>query len=191
MSKRWFLIVILLLLALPAVPYAVEMGGMGGMGMGGMGAMVGKVEIQTKDVGKVTFDHRKHGTNCSQCHPKLFQKNLNNPHVTMAAMEKHRSCGFCHDGRKAFSVKSKAGCVKCHAGDILFKVPDAGDVTFPHSAHIEMYGCTECHPDLFKAEHGANQATMEDMENGQSCGACHDGDTAFSVKEACDSCHQM
>ena len=33
--------------------------------------------------------------------------------------------------------------------------------------------------------------TMKDMEDGQFCGACHDGDTAFSVKEACDSCHQM
>jgi c(7)-type cytochrome triheme protein len=54
-----------------------------------------------------------------------------------------------------------------------------------------MYGCNECHPDLFKAERGVNKATMEEMEKGQSCGACHDGSTAFGVAEACDSCHMM
>jgi c(7)-type cytochrome triheme protein len=54
-----------------------------------------------------------------------------------------------------------------------------------------MYGCDECHPDLFKARRGANKATMEDMESGKSCGACHDGDAAFSVAEDCESCHEM
>jgi c(7)-type cytochrome triheme protein len=186
MSKRWFLIVTLLLLAVPAVSYALDMGG---MGMGGMAAMGGKVEIQTKSVGKVVFDHTVHGTNCSQCHPKLFKKSLNNPHLTMKQMERHRGCGFCHNGYRAFTVK--ANCTKCHAGDILFKVPDVGNVTFPHSTHIGMFGCDSCHPDLFKAEHGANKMTMKAMENGQFCGACHDGNTAFSVKDACDSCHKM
>jgi c(7)-type cytochrome triheme protein len=33
---------------------------------------------------------------------------------------------------------------------------------------------------------------MADMNNGQACGACHDGKTAFSVKEQadCAKCHK-
>jgi c(7)-type cytochrome triheme protein len=30
---------------------------------------------------------------------------------------------------------------------------------------------------------------MDEMEKGKSCGACHDGKTAFTVKENCDTCH--
>lgn len=179
MSKRWFLMIILLLAGLPTVLHAT-----------GMGGMVFEVYIQTRTVGKVLFNHSVHGTECDSCHPKLFQKKNNSNHTSMKAMEKGKSCGGCHNGEKAFSVTGN--CVTCHAGDILFKEKDAGNVTFPHAAHIEMLdGCDGCHPDLFKARRGANKATMEDMENGKSCGACHDGSGAFSVAEDCESCHKM
>lgn len=196
MSKPWWLLAIPFLIVLPAAVHAVGMGGMDGMGMGGMGmgAMVAKVTIDTKTVGQVVFNHNVHGSmfRCNVCHPKIFQKKANSNHVPMKAMEAGKSCGACHNGKRAFSVKEKENCVKCHtgAGDILFKNEDAGNVTFPHSVHIEMYGCGECHPDLFKAKRGADKMTMEEMENGQYCGACHDGDTAFNVADACDSCHQ-
>lgn len=187
MSKCWFLMVILLLVAVPSALQAVSMGESGGMG--GMGVMVDKVEIQTKTVGKVVFSHRVHGTSCNMCHPKIFVKKSNSNHVSMKAMERGQSCGACHNGRTAFSVKGD--CVTCHAGDILFKDKDAGDVTFSHLVHSSMFGCEECHPDLFKAERGANRATMEEMGEGKSCGACHDGSAAFSVEDNCESCHQM
>jgi c(7)-type cytochrome triheme protein len=191
MSKRWFLLVIPLILAVPSVLYAVGMGGMGGMGGMEMGAMVAKVEIHTKTVGTVTFNHNVHGSmfKCNKCHPKLFHKKANSDHVTMKAMEKGKSCGACHNGGKAFTLAGN--CVRCHAGDIHFKNEDVGNVTFSHANHLEMFGCSDCHPDLFKAKHGANKMTMAAMEQGQFCGACHDGDTAFSVAEDCESCHQM
>jgi len=188
MLKRWMFMLSLLLVALPSVLYAVGMGGMSGMGGMG-GAIVNKVQIQTKDVGQVVFAHSIHGTRCSECHPKIFKKKNNSNHTSMKAMERGKSCGACHNGKRAFSVKSN--CVNCHAGDIVFKVEEAGNVTFPHSTHIEMFGCDSCHPDLFKAKRGANKSTMEAMEGGESCGACHDGDGAFGVAEACDSCHVM
>jgi c(7)-type cytochrome triheme protein len=196
MFKLRLLLIVLLGLALPSVLYAVGMGNMGGgMGMGGMGAMTANVLIRTKTVGTVPFSHNVHFTRfqCNACHPKIFKQKANSNHVTMQAMEKGRSCGACHNGKRAFSVKEKVNCVKCHTGakDILFKNEDAGNVIFPHSVHIEMFECKECHPSLFKAKHGANKMTMEAMENGKFCGACHDGDTAFSVADACDSCHQM
>jgi len=182
MSRLWCLTVISFLVALPSVGLALDMEGMGMVGI------LDKVEIQTKTVGKVVFSHRVHGTNCSTCHPKIFKKKSNSNHVVMKAMERGRSCGTCHNGRTAFTVK--ANCTTCHAGDILFKPADAGDVTFSHAVHIDMFGCGECHPDLFKAERGSTHATMEEMEQGKACGACHDGSTAFSVAEDCDSCHQ-
>ena len=188
MSRLWFVMVILLLATRPSLAHAEDMGGMGGMGMG-MPGMLDKVYLQTKTVGKVEFSHSFHGAGCNNCHPKLFIKKNNSNHVTMKAMEKGKSCGGCHNGKKAFTVT--ANCTRCHAGDILFKEKEAGDVTFSHAFHIQSFGCSECHPDLFKAERGANKATMEEMEKGKFCGACHDGSTAFSVAEACDSCHKM
>ena len=194
MSKyKLFFLYALLLLLVPSILPAVPMGGMGGSGgMGGMGGvaqMVDKIEIQTKDVGAVIFRHSIHGTNCSMCHPRLFQKKANSNHVTMKHMERGRSCGGCHNGRAAFSVTEN--CTTCHAGDIDYKDTGAGDVTFSHEVHTGMFGCEECHPDLFKAKRGTNKATMEDMEGGMSCGVCHDGSTAFGVAEECEGCHQM
>ena len=154
------------------------------------------VYLQTDTVGKVEFSHYTHmemesiGRNCPTCHNDIY--NLvpaKNPAYTMTEMEEGKACGACHNDEMAFSVTEN--CTICHAGEIVYKDEDAGDVTFPHSVHIEMFGCDDCHPDLFKAERGANPATMEDMENGESCGACHDGDTAFGVAEDCESCHAM
>lgn len=260
MLRRWFLIAVLLLIVSPtSILHAVGMGG-----MGGVGGMVDKLSIKTQSVGEVVFSHSLHGAQCNMCHPKLFKKKNNSNHVSMKAMEEGRSCGACHNGRRAFSVtgdcaKCHAGdiaiqtkavgkvlfshdihidmfsctdchpdlfkpknnsnhasmkamvdgascgschdgdtafgvtgdCATCHAGDILYKDDDAGNVIFPHTAHTDMFGCNECHPDLFKPKRGANKATMEEMENGESCGACHDGSSAFGVAEDCESCHEM
>jgi c(7)-type cytochrome triheme protein len=184
MPKSRYLLVLLLLVALPTALQAVDMGG-----LGGMSGMVDKIQIQTKTVGKVVFSHRVHGTRCNECHPQLFQKKANSNHVSMKAMERGKSCGACHNGKKAFSVTGD--CVRCHAGDILYKEESTGNVLFSHENHTSLFGCDSCHPDLFQAERGKNQATMTEMEEGKSCGACHDGNTAFGVAEACDSCHQM
>ena len=195
MTMRRFIFFVLPIIALlPSTVYAVSMGNFGGKGgtggMGSVGAMVNKINIQTPTVGVVVFSHNLHGTNCNQCHPSIFKKKSNSNHVSMKLMERGRSCGTCHNGRKAFSVTGD--CDKCHAGDIIFKEEDAGNVTFSHSSHTEMLGgCDSCHPDLFKALRGENKATMEDMESGKSCGACHDGSTAFNVAGDCESCHDM
>lgn len=155
-----------------------------------------KVDLQTESVGTVEFSHETHmamdtiGRNCPTCHNGVFNLDpAKNPTYTMAEMEQGKSCGVCHNDKMAFSVAEN--CTTCHAGDIVFKVADVGDVTFPHSTHIAMFSCSDCHPDLFKAKRGANPATMAEMEEGESCGACHDGETAFGVSEDCESCHAM
>jgi c(7)-type cytochrome triheme protein len=182
MTRRWMILTVLLMLILPSVIYGRW--------------IKDKVYLETDSVGKVEFSHYTHmemesiGKNCPTCHNDVFHiVTKKNPAFTMAQMEEGKSCGFCHNGEEAFSVAED--CTTCHAGDIVFISEDAGNVTFPHDAHIAMFGCDECHPDLFKPEQGENQATMEEMENGESCGACHDGSTAFGVAEDCDSCHAM
>jgi len=181
MNRRWLCLLILLLVCLPSVLYARW--------------IKDKVYLETANVGKVEFSHYAHmeavGKDCPTCHNSIYHiVTKNNPAYTMAQMADGKACGACHNGKKAFSVKED--CETCHQnGDILYKDEDAGNVTFPHKAHTAMFGCDECHPDVFKAERGANKATMEEMEKGASCGACHDGSTAFGVAEDCESCHAM
>ena len=62
-------------------------------------------------------------------------------------------------------------------------------VIYPHWFHRIRYQCSVCHVDLgFKTKAGANGITMEKIVNGEFCGACHNGETAWTT-ENCDLCH--
>lgn len=62
-------------------------------------------------------------------------------------------------------------------------------VVFPHWFHRIRYTCKACHADLnIKMEAGANKIKMSDIMEGQFCGSCHDGETAWSI-ENCELCH--
>jgi c(7)-type cytochrome triheme protein len=62
-------------------------------------------------------------------------------------------------------------------------------VVFPHWFHRVRFRCKVCHADLgFKFEAGGNEINMLKIIDGEYCGACHDGDIAWSV-ENCDLCH--
>ena len=155
-----------------------------------------EVYLQTDSVGKVEFGHSAHmeiesiGKDCTVCHNAVYHiVARKNPPFTMKDMEAGKACGFCHDGKQAFSVTGD--CATCHAGDVVYANDDAGKIVFSHDVHLDMFGCDECHPDLFRPERGANPANMEEMEEGGSCGACHDGATAFSVTGNCQACHDM
>jgi c(7)-type cytochrome triheme protein len=81
-------------------------------------------------------------------------------------------------------------------GDIRFTRQAAGmdDVppaTFPHWIHRMAYTCYACHDTPFTMKTGANLVTMDQIQNGQSCGVCHDGKTAFvSNLTTCNRCHR-
>lgn len=149
---------------------------------------VDAVSITIPDFGTLTFKHSKHlgMFTCTDCHNALFKTDRSNPHVSMLQMQKGNSCGSCHDGTGAFSVKGD--CVKCHqVGDI----PLAGGSIFSHGVHLEMsYACSECHNKIFVPGPNRVRHTMLDMEKGKSCGACHNGKTAFSSKGDCQKCHK-
>ena len=66
----------------------------------------------------------------------------------------------------------------------------AGKVVFEGKIHASAgTKCNACHPKLFKMKKGSNPITMKDINDGKSCGTCHDGQTAFAAKE-CAKCHQ-
>lgn len=143
-----------------------------------------------RPTGDVIFVHAPHTKRfgCGTCHPRLY-KTGRNPTVTMARMEEGKSCGACHTGKKAFDLDD---CSRCHlAGDVFMKVTGAGPVNFSHSYHVAIYRCTDCHPKVFNLGYTRERFTMYDMENGKSCGACHDDHTAFTIREDCVRCHDM
>jgi c(7)-type cytochrome triheme protein len=60
---------------------------------------------------------------------------------------------------------------------------------FPHWFHRIRFRCKVCHADLgFQFKAGGNQITMAKIIEGQFCGACHNGEIAWSV-ENCAMCH--
>lgn len=146
-----------------------------------------KVEIETKEVGKVVFSHYDHleavGRNCPTCHNTIFDiDQKKNKTYSMAEMEKGKSCGACHNGKRAFSVSGD--CASCHAGDVMIN-----NVKFSHSLHVDMYGCEDCHSGIFLPSSKNKPASMAQMDKGASCGACHNGDDAFATSGDCGTCH--
>ena len=62
-------------------------------------------------------------------------------------------------------------------------------VIFPHWFHRIRFKCKVCHSELgFKMRVGSNHVSMKHLIEGEFCGACHNGEIAWSV-ESCDLCH--
>lgn len=160
------------------------------------------------------FPHSAHTeiVACQQCHPRIFP--YRNTPVVMADVLQGRYCGECH-GTVAFAPAT--ACERCHRqmtlpanrvqptllGDVTMgRVADTAgnagrvDVTglpravFPHSVHRIRYQCKACHMDVFEPRAGANQITMRAIADGEYCGECHDGGTAFRPDISnCQRCH--
>ena len=67
-------------------------------------------------------------------------------------------------------------------------------VVFPHWSHRARYTCRVCHSELeFAMKSGGSGITRRQYLAGKFCGYCHDGITAFTVKDGegkqCHRCH--
>lgn len=67
-------------------------------------------------------------------------------------------------------------------------------VVFAHWSHRANYTCRVCHIELeFSMRAGSSGITRAQYLSGKFCGACHDGKTAFTVKDGpqagCAKCH--
>lgn len=80
---------------------------------------------------------------------------------------------------------------KVGGGDKVFKVKGSPDVVFSHDIHVGRNGlkCVECHR-LFAMARMSNKTTMNDMQKGKYCGACHNAQRAFGIKDNCGRCHR-
>jgi c(7)-type cytochrome triheme protein len=79
-------------------------------------------------------------------------------------------------------------------GDVVFKRQGEEGGTpravFAHWSHRIRYKCYACHPALFEMKAGRAAITMDAIQEGKFCGACHDGKRAWAVTfETCNACH--
>ncbi len=79
-------------------------------------------------------------------------------------------------------------------GDIVFNRKDGEGGTppavFPHWVHRIRYKCYACHPAPFEMKAGANAISMDAIQQGKFCGACHNGKIAWDVGfDTCNRCH--
>ena len=152
---------------------------------------------------KVVFNHRTHtdeiGLECSSCHGDIFAMQrgaaVRTGKLNMASLAEGQFCGACHDGDTAFA--SDTNCSACHVvpKDPIVWTKPVKAVVFYHQKHVEEYGldCDSCHSDAFAMKKGAASSsgnfTMQALYDGQYCGTCHDGDTAFASNTLCNTCH--
>ena len=68
---------------------------------------------------------------------------------------------------------------------VEFDGKGAGKVVFDGKIHADKgLKCADCHQSgLFKMKKGGDVLTMNDMNAGKNCGACHNGTKAFDVKD--------
>lgn len=86
-----------------------------------------------------------------------------------------------------------AGSVSGEYADVVLnRLSDAAGVRpviFSHWFHRIRYQCRVCHGELeIRMAAGTNDITMDAIAAGRYCGACHNGDLAWSASE-CDLCH--
>ena len=83
--------------------------------------------------------------------------------------------------------------VRAEYGDVVINNYSDGagmrPAVFPHWFHRMRFACKVCHADLgFKFKAGGNEINMVKIIDGQFCGACHNGEIAWTV-ENCNLCH--
>ncbi len=87
-----------------------------------------------------------------------------------------------------------------HYGNVVLRTAERDrklpPAIFPHWLHRARYTCSVCHNELdFSLKWGETPITRESYLAGRYCGACHNGETAFTVKDQeprfCERCHLM
>ncbi|MFA5073143.1 MAG: cytochrome c3 family protein [Nitrospirota bacterium] len=81
---------------------------------------------------------------------------------------------------------------KIGGSDVTYRPKGADAVLFSHDSHVvkSKTRCSACHYKLYTTSGRSRTFTMADMEKGQSCGACHNGQKGFPIKGNCKKCHK-
>ncbi len=105
MKRSLALAVVMACLSIPLGAFAQKVGG-------------GDLTFTPGNALPVLFSHEKHvseyGLKCSDCHYQIFQMARGSYKMNMEMITKGNFCGKCHNGQKAFDVKDKKNCSRCH-----------------------------------------------------------------------------
>jgi c(7)-type cytochrome triheme protein len=78
----------------------------------------GDLTFNPQNAKPVTFSHKLHvdikELKCTACHNHTFQMSKDSSKMDMSKINKGQFCGHCHNGERAFDVKDKANCGRCH-----------------------------------------------------------------------------
>ncbi len=139
------------------------------------------------------FNHESHSKmfSCQECHPKIFLMSSGVAQVTMKDINSGAYCGACHNGQKAFSSSECANCheMKGFDKELAYKMDGIGPAVFSHKFHAAAFSCSDCHPRHFEMKKTQGKMTMEKINEGKFCGACHNGSIASPASD-CTKCHK-
>jgi c(7)-type cytochrome triheme protein len=82
----------------------------------------GDIVFTVEGMASVLYSHDYHVSKaklgCSECHYALYTNRAQHKVVGMAGMQKGKSCGSCHNGKRAFDVADKKNCATCHSNKL-------------------------------------------------------------------------
>ena len=147
--------------------------------------------------GRTSHEAMDAGQSCGTCHNGK----------DASATSDTESCGSCHVEPAPAAPTSAPVAVAVGAPAAPAATPPAtpagprdirlaagegspGPVTFRHSRHAAAK-CARCHPALFPMKASGKPLDYAAMQEGATCGACHNGRDSFAVddSEACEKCH--
>lgn len=80
----------------------------------------GDITLSVSGAKNVRYSHDVHAgkakLGCKECHYRLYTTGAKHRRVTMEEMRMGGSCGYCHNGKRAFDVTDPLHCAKCHRG---------------------------------------------------------------------------
>ena len=153
------------------------------------------VQIQMADVFAGKYCGECHGTvaypvmtGCERCHTGLPQPPNRAEPELIGTIEMRRANEILAErAADSAGVESPESVAGNAAG---FRTDSFPKARFPHWVHRIRYRCKTCHMSIFEPEAGTNAVTMVDIGNGEACGQCHDGNTAFEPRmDNCERCH--
>jgi c(7)-type cytochrome triheme protein len=125
---------------------------------------------------------------CFSCHSyEDFSNAEVFPHDSHRKMGLH--CNQCHiiKSHESMSLNGST-CKNCHDLTIMKLTLTSMPASFNHENHASMFGCSDCHKDVFKMKRNSVRMTMDKINKGKFCGKCHDGKMAFPSTN-CNPCH--
>ncbi|MEE9524820.1 MAG: cytochrome c3 family protein [Thermodesulfovibrionales bacterium] len=125
---------------------------------------------------------------CFSCHS---YDDFQNPEVFPHSMHKDMGlhCNQCHiiKSHESMSLNGST-CNNCHNLTIMKLSLTSMPVSFNHQSHAGMFGCGDCHKEIFNMKTNSVRMTMKSINKGKFCGKCHNGKIAFPSTN-CNPCH--